>query len=119
MSIEKLKEYQDRADELLDWFNGSDEPEWTAWELEELEDDSIGNRNDASSRQIGGAHYQKGVEPWDAMKAWLSDEEFEGYLRGNVIKYIARYKDKNGMEDLLKCEHYLQKLIEVTSNGQA
>jgi hypothetical protein len=62
--------------------------------------------------QVGGDHYkEKDVQPWDAMQSWMSAEQFEGYLRGNVIKYVARYPDKNGLEDLLKAQHYLEKLI--------
>ena len=36
-----------------------------------------------------------------------------GYLEGNIIKYVSRYKKKGGMADLLKAQHYLQKLIET------
>lgn len=68
----------------------------------------------ANNVQIGGEHYvSKSIQPWDAMQSWMSKEEFEGFLRGNSIKYIARYKDKNGLEDLLKAKHYLEKLIEL------
>lgn len=64
------------------------------------------------SVQVGGTHYKtKTTQPWDAMQAWMSAEQFEGYLRGNVIKYMARYKDKGGLEDLKKALHYLEKLI--------
>ena len=67
----------------------------------------------ADSRQVGGHHYSgKAVQPWDAMRAWMTHEQFEGYLRGNALKYLARYPDKNGLEDLKKAEHYLQKLIQ-------
>jgi len=67
--------------------------------------------------QVGGDHYvTKSVQPWDAMKAWMSHEEFAGFLRGNVIKYIARYKDKGGLDDLQKARHYLDKLIEIVGN---
>lgn len=67
-----------------------------------------------NEHQIGGDHYvTKSVQPWDAMKAWMSNEEFAGFLRGNVIKYIARYKDKGGVADLEKARHYLDKLIEI------
>lgn len=70
--------------------------------------------------QVGGDHYKnKKVQPWDSMKAWFTHEEFCGYLRGNVIKYVARYKDKGGLEDLKKAAHYLQKLIEEESNVDA
>jgi hypothetical protein len=69
-------------------------------------------QNGADSTQIGGSHYQKDIQPWDYMKAIMSEYEFLGYLRGNVIKYISRYKDKGGVEDLRKAQHYLTKLIE-------
>lgn len=46
----------------------------------------------------------------------MSREAFAGYLAGNVVKYIARYRDKNGVEDLKKARHYLDKLIEI-ENG--
>jgi len=63
--------------------------------------------------QIGGEHYRsKDVQPWTAMQSWMSAEEFEGFLRGNVIKYIARYKDKDGVKDVLKARHYLERLLE-------
>ena len=64
--------------------------------------------------QIGGNHYiTLSVQPWDAMAAWMSKEAFNGFLRGNVIKYIAR--DKGGIEDLKKARHYLDKLIEESN----
>ncbi|MBQ5695934.1 MAG: DUF3310 domain-containing protein, partial [Clostridium sp.] len=44
-------------------------------------------------------------------------DEFTGFLRGNIIKYVWRYKDKNGLEDLKKAQWYLNKLIEVVKNG--
>lgn len=68
--------------------------------------------------QVGGGYYRdKDVQPWDAMKSWMTPEQFEGYLRGNVIKYLARYPEKGGGLDLLKARHYLEKLlVEVDSN---
>lgn len=66
------------------------------------------------STQIGGTHYQKPIQPWDAMEAWMTPEQFKGFLRGNIIKYIARCYDKNGVEDLKKARHYLDRLIEVS-----
>jgi hypothetical protein len=69
----------------------------------------------AKFTQVGGTHYiNKPVQPWAAMEAWMTGEEFTGYLRGNVIKYMARCNDKGGVEDLKKARHYLDKLIEVT-----
>lgn len=67
----------------------------------------------ASDVQVGGDHYRsKAVQPWTAMQAWMTPEEFEGFLRGNVIKYIARYKDKEGLQDVYKAKHYMERLIE-------
>lgn len=67
----------------------------------------------ASETQIGGDHYRsKDIQPWTAMESWMTAEEFEGFLRGNVIKYIARYKDKDGVKDVLKARHYLERLLE-------
>lgn len=69
--------------------------------------------SEADFYQIGGTHYQKAIQPWDAMEAWMTHDEFCGYLRGNVIKYVARYREKGGVEDLKKAKHYLVKLIET------
>lgn len=71
----------------------------------------------ANEQQVGGSHYvSKSVQPWDAMASWMSPEEFAGFLRGNVIKYVARCRDKGGVEDLEKASHYLSKLIEVVKS---
>ena len=72
----------------------------------------LGKYKMANDTQIGGEHYKKAIQPWDAMECWMSPEQFEGFLRGNVIKYIARYKDKDGMKDVQKAKHYLEKLLE-------
>jgi len=68
----------------------------------------------ANDEQIGGRHYiDKPFQPWD----YIVGNKL-GYLEGNIIKYVSRYKDKNGLEDLIKASHYLDKLIEVTRNEQ-
>jgi len=46
------------------------------------------------------------------MQAWMTPEEFRGFLKGNVIKYLARTKGPN---DIQKAHHYMEKLLEVTS----
>ena len=57
-------------------------------------------------------HYNNGnVECIEAIEAASSKEEFEGYLRGNVIKYIWRFRYKDGEKDLRKAKWYLEKLI--------
>ena len=66
------------------------------------------------SYQVAGAHYtSKSVQPWEAMEAWMSEEQFKGFLKGNVIKYLARCDDKGGRIDLEKAKHYLDKLIDM------
>lgn len=58
-------------------------------------------------------HYNNGnVECIEAIRAASTKEEFEGYLRGNVLKYIWRYRYKDNLKDLKKAQWYLNKLIE-------
>jgi Protein of unknwon function (DUF3310) len=59
--------------------------------------------------QHGGTHYkEKTVQPWDYIAA-----NGLGYFEGNVVKYVSRWRDKGGVEDLRKARHYLDKLIEL------
>lgn len=61
-----------------------------------------------SSRQEGGDHYQKhNIQPYEFITA-----NNLSYFQGNVIKYVVRYKDKNGIEDLNKIIHYCELEIE-------
>ena len=58
-------------------------------------------------------HYnQAGIECIEAIKA-ATDDGYEYYLQGNIIKYLWRYRYKNGIEDLKKAQWYLNKLIKV------
>tara|TARA_R110001592_G_scaffold332639_1_gene616145 strand:- start:186 stop:491 length:306 start_codon:yes stop_codon:yes gene_type:complete len=58
-------------------------------------------------------HYNKaGIETIDALEAMLTSG-FDYYLQGNIVKYLWRYRYKNGVEDLKKAQWYLNKLIEV------
>ena len=58
-------------------------------------------------------HYNKaGIETIDALEAMLVDG-FDFYLQGNIVKYLWRFRYKNGVEDLRKAQWYLNKLIEV------
>ena len=68
----------------------------------------------ANDMQVGGEHYRnKEIQPWDAMQAWMTPDQFKGFLWGNIIKYIARWQEKGGVEDLRKARHYMDKLIEI------
>jgi hypothetical protein len=59
------------------------------------------------SKQIGGNHYKSlAIEPI----RYIVENEMD-FCEGNVIKYVSRYKEKNGIEDLQKAKHYLQILI--------
>lgn len=59
------------------------------------------------------SHYTSGgIETIDFIRAKLTDEQWEGYLVGNIMKYISRYRHKNGVEDLKKAQWYLNRLIE-------
>lgn len=42
----------------------------------------------------------------------MTPEQYKGYLYGNVLKYMWRWQDKNGLEDLKKAAHYLEWLQE-------
>ena len=62
----------------------------------------------AMSSQVGGTHYEtKCIQPIDFIEANNLD-----FCEGNIIKYVTRYKDKNGLEDLQKAKWYLDRLIE-------
>ena len=59
-------------------------------------------------------HYNSGnIECIDAIKESMSPEAFKGYLKGNIQKYIWRYENKKGVEDLKKAQWYLNKLIKT------
>ena len=61
--------------------------------------------------QIAGSHYRDvKYQPWDVILDWNL-----GFLDGCALKYISRWRKKNGVEDLKKAIHFLQKLIEVES----
>lgn len=65
-------------------------------------------------------HYRnKSIEPIDAMRAWLGDDGFVAYCRGNVIKYLARFGDKDAkLSEAKKAAVYLRWLIEVTEGKE-
>jgi hypothetical protein len=63
----------------------------------------------ANDVQVGGDYYKKqNIEPWD----YIAQNNI-GYLEGNAIKYLSRWKDKGGLQDLEKAAHYIAKLIEL------
>lgn len=64
----------------------------------------------ANSKQIAGEHYKKygDLQPWDVILKWNL-----GYLEGTALKYIARWRDKGGLDDIRKAIHFLEKLLET------
>lgn len=57
-------------------------------------------------------HYTSGnIECIDAIRAALTDDEFRGYCKGNMLKYIWRERHKGGVESLKKARWYLDRLI--------
>lgn len=69
----------------------------------------------ANEKQISGDHYKKygNLQPWDVVIQWNM-----GYLDGTALKYLARWKDKGGIDDLKKAIHFIEKLIEVTEASE-
>jgi hypothetical protein len=75
----------------------------------------------AREEQVGGNHYRKHkIQPIQYIVA-----NKIGFLAGNVVKYVTRYKDKGGAEDIRKAMHYLELILEfeypttVKAPGQA
>ena len=68
-----------------------------------------------SANDTGPGHYKdKPLQVWDYVIA-----NNLGYLEGNVVKYVSRWRQKGGVEDLRKAKHYIEKLIEVESGQVA
>ena len=68
------------------------------------------------------AHYADsfgGIQCIDAIETSMSTEEFKGFLKGNVQKYVWRYSQKNGAEDLKKAKWYLERLIKLREFEEA
>lgn len=64
---------------------------------------------DALKIQIGGNHYKNlKIQPIEFIMA-----NNLNFCQGNAIKYITRYKSKNGLEDLQKAKHYIDLLIKL------
>ena len=65
------------------------------------------------------SHYTSGkIEVIRIMEDQLTDEEYRGYIKGQVIKYVTRERHKNGLEDLKKAAWYLNRLIKRLEEQQ-
>lgn len=61
--------------------------------------------------QVGGDHYKNlAIQPVEYIHA-----NGIGFFEGNIIKYVSRWKQKNGIADLKKAAHYIDLLIELES----
>lgn len=69
----------------------------------------------ANDKQVGGTHYKDmEVQPWEALEAWLTPEQFEGYLLGTAMAYLARAGKKGpALQDVKKSIHTLEKYVEI------
>ena len=70
------------------------------------EAERLANQQLDQTKQVGGSHYLKAIQPWDIIRVWGL-----GFHRGNIVKYVLRSPGKNGKEDLEKAKHYLEYLI--------
>ena len=61
---------------------------------------------DPNNRQVAGSHYKSSIQHWDFVIA-----NDLNYFEGQVTKYVARARKKNGIQDLLKAQHFLEKYI--------
>ncbi len=65
--------------------------------------------SDALDKQVAGSHYKNhAIQPVEYIYA-----NKIGFFEGNVIKYVTRWKDKGGLQDLEKAKHYIELLIEL------
>ena len=77
-------------------------------------DDEVEPTNDAVQHP---SHYtQGGIECIEAIKASMTADGFADYCKGNIIKYIWRWRSKGGVEDLKKAQVYLGWLIEAVDD---
>lgn len=96
------------------YFSTGETPEEAWANAREYLDHTPKPKPEPDATQVGGTHYcDLGIQPWDVLPHWLGREGFEAFLAGNVVKYLARYPAKGGLQDLEKARHYLDKLIAV------
>jgi len=70
----------------------------------------------SSKDKINPSYYKnKTIETIDVIESQLTQEEFVGYLKGQIWKYLARHREKNGHEDIKKAQWYLNKLEKILS----
>lgn len=76
--------------------------------VELLQEATIVPKQSALDTQEGGDHYKLPIQPIQYIHA-----NNLPFIEGNVVKYITRWREKNGHQDLLKVKHYVDLLIEL------
>lgn len=72
----------------------------------------------ANEKQVAGTHYKDmGVEPWDVVDTWPLEQRIGAYRHG-ALKYLMRMGSKDEqLQEIKKCGHYVEKLIEVLESA--
>ena len=85
------------------------------------ENEIVPGRTEYFDNVVRPAHYLHGKkETIEVIRDCMTSDEFHGYLKGNILKYVSRYKFKGEpLEDLQKAQWYLNRLIKEVSNGSS
>lgn len=76
-------------------------------------DSLVGTASRSNGRQVGGTHYGlRDYQHWDFVIEFDLD-----YFQGQITKYVMRWKKKNGVQDLEKAKHFLEKYIDEINAG--
>ena len=88
--------------------------EWIAREQERRNRAVTNELRRANDKQVAGTHYKDmGVEPWDVVDTWPLEQRIGAYRHG-ALKYLMRMGNKDEqLQEIKKCGHYIEKLIEV------
>ncbi len=86
--------------------------EWEDYVSKSEKEDSLSSTT-ASEEKKTPKHYDNTIQPIEFMYEVMNDDEYMGFCRGNVIKYIGRYPEKGGKLDLEKAKYYLDELLRV------
>lgn len=99
-----IEKYKVKQDEVAKWFDGATNA------MKAFSSNGVSMKNENNDKVNNPAHYTAGgIETLDYIKAKVSD--YPSYAVGNILKYVSRYKHKNGIEDLKKAQFYLNDLI--------
>ncbi|MEH7462757.1 DUF3310 domain-containing protein [Bacillus thuringiensis] len=109
--LEKVKETLGESIEPEQVVSESKVNEEVSVVAEKVESEEQDNVNHPNHYTMGG------IETYDYIKAKMSVEQLEGYLLGNILKYMSRYQFKNGLEDLKKSQWYLEELINTKAES--